>query len=455
MKSKLRAAAMLLAVLILITALSGCVTKSAEELYCLPALSEEYVVLQEQLNRVLQSGAGYSAPISGSNRQAVQLQDIDGDGVNEAIAFFNCLGEENPLKIYVFECQDDTYYQACVIEGTGTRFESISYTDMNGDGVSEFLVGWQISSELKMLTAYTIEDYRPTVILNTDYTDYTVSDMNADGWMDLVVVRLSSSELSGEVELYALRADGELASCVSRMSDGVEALSHARTGALRDGTPSVCLESAIDATNIVTDIFIYRQGTLQNITLDTNAGVSAETIRSYSVYCRDMNADGVLEVPKPVQMPSVSGADSTVWGANSSFWAIEWYDYLSTGRRVRVLVTYHNNTDGWYLSMPDSWEGKVAVRREDSSTGARMVIFSEYDSATQQVGSDFLTIYTLTGDTADERAESEGYFVLQTTKNTVYAAQILTDHAPVELSEAMVKENFKIIYSEWMSGETH
>ena len=39
MKSKLRAAAMLLAVLILITALSGCVTKSAEELYCLPALS--------------------------------------------------------------------------------------------------------------------------------------------------------------------------------------------------------------------------------------------------------------------------------------------------------------------------------------------------------------------------------------------------------------------------------
>ena len=84
-----------------------------------------------------------------------------------------------------------------------------------------------------------------------------------------------------------------------------------------------------------------------------------------------------------------------------------------------------------------------------------MVIFSEYDSATQQVGSDFLTIYTLTGDTADERAESEGYFVLQTTKNMVYAAQILTDHAPVELSEAMVKENFKIIYSEWMSGETH
>ena len=48
MKSKLRAAAMLLAVLILITALSGCVTKSAEELYCLPALSEEYEIISDE-----------------------------------------------------------------------------------------------------------------------------------------------------------------------------------------------------------------------------------------------------------------------------------------------------------------------------------------------------------------------------------------------------------------------
>lgn len=448
MQTKRRILALFLAVLCLTTLLSGCVNKSAEELYCLPALSDEYVALQTQLNRILQGGASYSAPISGSNRQAVQLQDIDGDGTNEALAFFSCLSEENPLKIYIFECRDDNYEQACVIEGTGTRFESVSYTDMNGDGVSELLVGWQISSELKMLTVNSITDYAPSQLLSTDYTDYAISDMDQNGTMDLTVVRLSASELSGTAELYTLTEDGSMVSFPSRISDGVEALSQVRTGLLRDGTPGIILESAIDSTNIVTDIFVFQQGALQNITMDSTTGVSTDTVRSYSVYSRDMNGDGVYEVPKPVLLPSSAST-------NANYWSIEWYNYLSTGLRVKVLTTFHNNTDGWYLSMPESWEDHISVRREESSTGERMMIFSLYNSTRMESVRDLLIIYTITGDDAATRAEENGRFLLQTTRNTAYAAQILTDHASVELSEAMIKENFKLIYSEWMSGESH
>lgn len=53
-------------------------------------------------------GCSYSAPVSGSNQQSVQLVDLDGDGEEEAIVFARTAGEK-PLKAYVFDKKDGAY----------------------------------------------------------------------------------------------------------------------------------------------------------------------------------------------------------------------------------------------------------------------------------------------------------------------------------------------------------
>ena len=107
--------------LLLLLSVSSCgFTFSPEELYSLPQLPAEYTELNNCLNQVLESGAEYAAPVSGSNIQPVQLEDLDGDGAQEAVAFFRNSAEEKPLKIYIFTPRNDTYEQAAVIEGTGT-----------------------------------------------------------------------------------------------------------------------------------------------------------------------------------------------------------------------------------------------------------------------------------------------------------------------------------------------
>ncbi len=55
----------------------------------------------------------------------MQFNDINGDGTNEALAFFNVPGER-PLKIYVFEKVDDSYRNAAVIDGDGTAIKNIT-----------------------------------------------------------------------------------------------------------------------------------------------------------------------------------------------------------------------------------------------------------------------------------------------------------------------------------------
>lgn len=68
------------------------------------------------------TGAEYAAPISGSNIQPVQLEDLNGDGQEEAVAFFRNDADEKPLKICIFTAKDQTYELFYVIESAVPPF---------------------------------------------------------------------------------------------------------------------------------------------------------------------------------------------------------------------------------------------------------------------------------------------------------------------------------------------
>ena len=102
MKKRIRAAA-LAAGLGVMTMLSGCggqefrLNLNPQELYALPELPAKYTELNSLLAQSLQGGAEYAAPISGTNVQPVQMRDLDGDGREEAVAFFRDSAAEKPF----------------------------------------------------------------------------------------------------------------------------------------------------------------------------------------------------------------------------------------------------------------------------------------------------------------------------------------------------------------------
>ena len=146
----------------MVLALAGCtmpkLTLDPEELYALPELPERYTALNKQLSAIQESGAEYAAPVSGSNIQPVQMMDLDGDGREEALAFFRQSDGEKPLKIHIFTADDDnSYRQAAVIEGSGLAIYSVTYSDIDGDGRMEIIVGWRVSMDLQALAVYSLE----------------------------------------------------------------------------------------------------------------------------------------------------------------------------------------------------------------------------------------------------------------------------------------------------------
>lgn len=435
--------------ILLMLTVSGCFRITADELYSLPQASKEYLKLQELINTVLSSGAEYSPPTSGPNRQSVQMKDIDGDGSNEAIAFFTIAGDK-PLKIYLMKQTGGVYRTVDVIEGDGAAIESIRYADMDGDGVSELIVGWQASAALLHMAIYSIKDYQHVQLASTDYSQIETSDMNNDGNSDVIVLRLPSSQFPAEAEMFSIMPDGEVSSNLAPLSKGIESIVNVMKAKLSDGIPALYVEGRYPGGNMVTDILAWRYNHMVNVTSNTTSGVSEETLRAFKIDSIDIDQNGVVDVPSPKLLVSSS---------NTQYYTTEWYAFDRFGNKNKIFTTYHDFSDEWYLILPDDWTDKITVRRDDTVPGERTLIFT-YIAHSDVTGAqmqpvDFLKIYTLSGDNKEDRAKLEGRFEpLATYGDKIYAAEILTNEIGITVDKAMVCDNFRLIYSDWTNGVT-
>ena len=154
----------LITLTICLLGLTGCVFGSVDEMYALPKSSEAYVNLQAKINEE-KGNNEYIAPLSGENRQTIQLVDMDGDGAQEAVAFFRDNSSDAPLKIVIFKMDDRQEYQVCArIEGVGSEIESIDYLNLCGTPGMDILVSWQVSASVHTLVGYSIAGGEPVEI---------------------------------------------------------------------------------------------------------------------------------------------------------------------------------------------------------------------------------------------------------------------------------------------------
>lgn len=422
--------------------LSSCSDKSVEELYQLPKQSEDYYNLQNKIDEIIMDGAEFSAPTSGNNRQSVQLYDIDGDGSDEALAFFINASDEKPLKIYIFTQEGDQYETADIIEGEGTSIDSITYSDLTGDGISEIIVGWK-TSDLQMLHVYTMNDFKNVNIVTESYTQYMVGDLTGNGLNDLIVLYHNTLESKGAVSLYTFDAYGQDEKYSADISSGIVSITDMNIGNLQNYYPALYIEGKYEEDKVITDIFAFTSGNLRNISAD-ETGVSTATLTSYpaswtsAIGLMDINNDEIQEIPEPIMLSSSEEL-------STSLYVIRWYNFDETGYKKLAITTYHNYSDSWYIEIPDSWADDLALRRVDQVSGERAIVFSMKEENSYV---DFMTIYALTGENKEDRAEIDNRIVLYSASDKIYAVEILSERS-YSLSLHEILRRFNTISTSW------
>lgn len=457
---------LLLPLLTMLLLLSGCGLRAPEELYVLPEPSPEYKSLQESLEAFLNAGYEYTAPISGEHTQSVQLEDLDGDGADEALAFLrDNSGNEHPLKICIFKADDEGIYQlACMIEGDGDMFNSVVYCQLNETQTEEIVVGWRISSTVYALSAYSIENGNVTELMTaSSYTRYAVKDMDQDNQEEIISLDMNTAEEGGSTATYYDWAGDNTMSEVNtvNLSASADSLDSVRYHYLTSSYPALYVtsfqkengSSQGSASSVVTDILCIANHRLNNLTMDSVTGNST-TVHLALTDARDINSDNVLELPITYQLHSNSKLEHS-----DGFYVIDWVQYAADGVSDSVGYTYHNTADGWYLSLPDNWftsaddtyMNGIFLTRSDSNVGATVessiTFYHQADSGSEP--EPFLIIQKNTGSNRESRANTGDRFLLTETTDAVYSAEFVSSEWDCGLNSRELVSRFHLIMNDW------
>lgn len=430
----------LLAAVILVC-FSGCAIKSPEELYALPQQSEAYYDLQENIDQVIKGETVYCAPISGENRQPLQMEDLDGDGQKEAIVFAKDTGKK-PLKMYIFARTEDTFSLVSVVEGNGTNFERVTYAQVDGSPGLEMIVGRSIGNQvLNALSVYSFQGSSTVELMSSNYSAYTMADLDADGRTDLFLTRLNGEQQSGTAEFYRYNSGVMVREPELPLTQGVTAMKRLTTGYMTDDVPAVFVAGALDENTLVTDVFVFSGGAFRNIAATTDATGSV-TVRNYYAYGADIDRDGLIELPEVEELPRTDGNDNI-------FRLIHWYNLNLNGAKQYKMLTYHDYSSGFYLELDDAWGKHITISQNNAVEEGVSYRFCHLENSRE---TEIFTLYLFSGDHAAELAESDGRFYLAEKNKVIYAASLGDSEWSAQLTEQDLIDSFRFIQEDWNSG---
>ncbi len=436
----------LLPLLLSLTLLGGCTIPSGDELLAAPRPSANYQNLQAEIEKQLASGDTYTAPEKGENRSTIQLIDLDGDGLEEAITFFRGANSttSNDLKVLVYKKKDDKYVCTGSVEGSGVAIQSVEYPAITPDGRKGMLIAWQLQTE--GTSALTMCDFdsggAPGVLLETEYTAMQLTDLTGNGAKDLLLLT-AGSEGKRTARMYRysgreLKLAGEAAS-----NEDIVSVERMKSGRVKNGVNAVFAEGkTTSGVGLTTDIFVYSKNALHNLALDGENNTLMSTYRPVSVYSSDINGDGLIELPKAVLMAGYTDAS-----ASDAVFMLDWYAYSVDQMPELVRTTYQNVSDGWTFRIDDSWHDVITASKSNEN-GLSTVYFYEFNGGNR---TGLFSISCATGSSRESYGERHDLIQLGQTSKAVYFARLLQDNNPgaVKLGAADIKAHFSLVTQDW------
>lgn len=428
---------MLCMLLGLLYVLSACaIETTVEDLFTLPRVPDEYTGLSQQLEELLSAGYEYAPPTAGQNIQSVQMEDLDGDDVQEAVVFLRKADDEKPLKILVFDRVNEGYELLCTVESSGSSIDSVYYEDLTGDGRRELVVGWKISTTVQTMAVYNI-GREAIQLMSAGYTRFVVQELNTYDPPGLFVLR-SDSEGTPVAEIYTWQTNVLAVSYRCGLSSTMADLARGSVvnGALIGGKPAVFITGVNESGSAVTDILTWENpdGVI-NLMLNEATGKSNLEQPYRQLIPQDINNDGVTEVPLP--MSSGSGNDTLT----------TWQQYSRAGWNRQVMQTYHCQSGGWYFQIPDEWWYHIDATSTETVSGENQVTMYIGEQAV-------LSLYTITNENRENRAVMGSRFVLWRQTGTVYAAELYDVSSRYGFDVQLVKDNFHMMVSTWLPSNS-
>ena len=426
-------------VFLLALLLTGCATRTIDEMYCLPRRSERNNNLRSAIEASM-TGRVYAAPVSGANQESVQTADLDGDGKEEYLVFTRVV-QDDSLQILLFNQLEDGKYDLWDVIGCkGSSFEQVQYASIDDKPGCELIVGTQLNEKVtRTVSLFSFASGQTAKIKSMIYVKFVVCDLDSNGRSDLMVIQNGEAEAdSGSVRLYSYSDGNVVGSVEAKLSVSPEHIRRIAVNKLDSGEQAVYVASACNENAVITDIFALQNGAFSNISQSSDLGTSMQTLRNYFIYAEDLNHDGVLELPSLLSMMYNTTEQNL----------IRWFTIDINGRETDRLYTFHNIQDGWYIQLEAQWIDRFAAQKNET-TYTFYMWNNSYGTAVP-----VFTVFSFTGKDRDMQAQAQNRFPLYRGEDVVYAAKLESGSAIYGMTENYLRTNFHLIRQDWKTTES-
>jgi len=423
--------------------LSGCMmSASVEDLYTLPQLPEEYQGLSVQIEGILASGAEYTSPTAGTNLQSVQLEDLDGDGTEEALAFFRT--ETNAYQVYVFRQVDGQYLRIGMAEGYGSTLRAIYYPTL-GNGKAALAMCWGFDEGGSYgMTVYGFGNTGMSVLMDIRYSDVVLRDINGDGSEEMAFAIRDTVTGLYSARIYQYQKDQYRVLCDVPMCLEVRSVANMQFGTLENGQVGLYVDSNATTGGYVTDLICYDGQTAYNRTIDQASGSGTKTWRLNAVYCSDIDGDGRVDVPAA----HVFSYEPNEVEARAR---VDWYNFDRDGLSAQVGSTVHAVAENWYFQWPDRWGDQVRIGK-GTDTNLSKTIFSVLNS--DGTSEDLLVLWFFSGGGREEEAALYRQLeALTSNASGIYRFSLERTESALDVTSQEVRVLFHTIETGWHSEE--
>ena len=362
-----------LACVLLCLLLAGCSMPGeqvqVEELLRAPKLSGDYGDVQTALNDWLGESAQLKYPMQGDLLSPFLLQDLDGDGRQDAAVLYTTAQSSNVCIAILQKDDADIWHVRQNVEGLADTVESVGLAQLQPGDATQLVVGYTAAQGDHYLAVYSYTDGVLSTILEQQYQQYLVEDITGGGNQDLIL--MSTLEDGGvQIELLTVDKEGSFqqVAVMGLSANRFAGCASVAAGVGADGRHYLVLDgwTGISGNNLASVLLCYDENSQQMVpaTRISSQRLYNASLRNVpTLVSRDLDGDGIVEIPT---QPDEAGLLNLSQSRRMDF--IVWMDYTSSHPEKSFgLLDEETNC---YIELPAEWEGNLKLTDSEEYDGA-------------------------------------------------------------------------------------
>lgn len=375
---------LLFAAALFAAAFSGCSAfeTDTEALMQPPSLTEEQAKLNDALTSVIGESFYLKYPLNNGSNSAFMFCDLDGDGSEEALAFYSAGDDTSGTRINILRQTDGNWVSVYEAAGSSGDISDVHFLNIGKEKL--LVVKWE-----REVGIYEFVENRLEQVYMSPCDGIELAEMNGDGIMDIVVFggsydgRCTARILySGERKMNISEAAYVYAEYANIYSTTTGGIGNGQTGFFVDSkiydgiylTEVLALEGERTARYTIASFIVDDEETTGTGFVISKRGMYS---RNTAAACTDIDGDGIIEMPVEIR------EESATQETKGNYYFIKYVKYNGTDA-LPVWYGFACGEEGYIFRLEEEWSSGAAIKYDSA--------FDEYSFINEQNGEEVLSI---------------------------------------------------------------